>query len=105
MANSKSGSFQHDASAIGCDPELSSKLKSAAYTAAKRISGEDPDNVPILMSGAGHDAMAMSHLTKVLLVSTSYFQMCIYFDRIFPLFDCLNCFYRWQCYSCVVVVV
>lgn len=59
---------KHDASAIGCDPELSSKLKSAAYTAAKRISGEDPDNVPILMSGAGHDAMAMSHLTKVAML-------------------------------------
>ncbi|KAL8508634.1 hypothetical protein ACS0TY_019035 [Phlomoides rotata] len=59
---------KHDASAIGCDPELSSKLKSAAYAAAKRISGEDPDNVPILMSGAGHDAMAMSHLTKVAML-------------------------------------
>lgn len=27
--------------------------------------GEIQDEVPVLMSGAGHDAMAMSHLTKV----------------------------------------
>lgn len=67
MAHSKFGSFQHDANAVVCDHELSSKLKSAAYAALKRISGEDPDDMPTLMSGAGHDAMAMSHLTKVLL--------------------------------------
>lgn len=30
------------------------------------MAGEDiEDDVPVLMSGAGHDAMAMSHLTKV----------------------------------------
>ncbi|KAI3455792.1 hypothetical protein Pfo_012455 [Paulownia fortunei] len=59
---------KHDANAVVCDPELSSKLKSAAYAALKRLSGEDPDDVPILMSGAGHDAMAMSHLTKVAML-------------------------------------
>ena len=31
----------------------------------KRMAGEVLDDVPVLMSGAGHDAMAMSHLTKV----------------------------------------
>ena len=40
-----------------CDSELSSQLKSAA--------GDIQDETPALMSGAGHDAMAMSHLTKV----------------------------------------
>ncbi|KAG8385088.1 hypothetical protein BUALT_Bualt03G0005100 [Buddleja alternifolia] len=59
---------KHDANAVACDTGLSSKLKSAAYTALKQISGEDPDDVPILMSGAGHDAMAMSHLTKVAML-------------------------------------
>lgn len=52
---------------MACDPDLSSELKSAAYAALKRLSDGVTDDVPILMSGAGHDAMAMSHLTKVLL--------------------------------------
>lgn len=56
---------KHDADAVSCDGELNSKLKSAAYTAVKRMAGEDIGDVPVLMSGAGHDAMAMSHLTKV----------------------------------------
>ncbi|GER33153.1 allantoate amidohydrolase [Striga asiatica] len=59
---------KHDANAVACDPDLSSKLKSAASGALKRLSGEDQDNVPILMSGAGHDAMAMSHLTKIAML-------------------------------------
>ncbi|KAL3523136.1 hypothetical protein ACH5RR_015970 [Cinchona calisaya] len=56
---------KHDAKAVGCDSELSSQLQSAAYAAIKRITGESAFDVPVLMSGAGHDAMAMSHLTKV----------------------------------------
>ncbi|KAK4440370.1 Allantoate deiminase 2 [Sesamum alatum] len=59
---------KHDANAVACDPGLSSQLKSATYAALKRISGEDLDDVPILMSGAGHDAMAMSRLTKVAML-------------------------------------
>ncbi|KAL6546201.1 alpha-amylase 2 [Orobanche minor] len=59
---------KHDANAVVCDPELSSKLKSAAYAALRWLSGDDPDNVPVLMSGAGHDAMAMSHLTKIAML-------------------------------------
>lgn len=58
-------SFQHDANAVLCDTELSMRLKSAAYSAVTRLTGEIQDEVPVLMSGAGHDAMAMSHLTKV----------------------------------------
>ncbi|KAI5642027.1 hypothetical protein M9H77_00258 [Catharanthus roseus] len=56
---------KHDANAVVCNEDLSSQLKSAAYSAMKRITGEEPDDVPVLMSGAGHDAMAMSHLSKV----------------------------------------
>ncbi|QHO05420.1 Allantoate amidohydrolase [Arachis hypogaea] len=56
---------EHDAGAVICDSELSSQLKSAAYSALKRMEGDIQDEVPTLMSGAGHDAMAMSHLTKV----------------------------------------
>ncbi|GAA0160250.1 hypothetical protein LIER_16844 [Lithospermum erythrorhizon] len=59
---------KHDAKAVHCDDGLSSLLKSAAYTALKRMTGEDPENVPVLMSGAGHDAMAMSHLTEVAML-------------------------------------
>lgn len=57
--------FQHDANAVLCDSDLSKQLKSAAYSAVARMTGEIEDEVPVLMSGAGHDAMAMSHLTKV----------------------------------------
>ncbi|XP_012088571.1 allantoate deiminase 1 isoform X2 [Jatropha curcas] len=56
---------KHDAKAVICDSELSLQLKSAANAALKRMTGEIQDEVPVLMSGAGHDAMAMSHLTKV----------------------------------------
>ncbi|CAN1225595.1 Allantoate deiminase [Linum grandiflorum] len=56
---------QHDADAAVCDPELTSQLKVAANSAVKRLTGEVQEDVPVLMSGAGHDAMAMAHLTKV----------------------------------------
>nr|XP_027086088.1 allantoate deiminase 2-like isoform X2 [Coffea arabica] len=56
---------KHDANAVVCDKELSLQLSSAAYAALKRIKGEAAIDVPALMSGAGHDAMAISHLTKV----------------------------------------
>ncbi|GAB2248454.1 hypothetical protein Droror1_Dr00008336, partial [Drosera rotundifolia] len=47
-----------------CDPDLSSELKSAARTAFKKMACKVEIKVPVLMSGAGHDAMAMAHLTK-----------------------------------------
>ncbi|BFG28481.1 hypothetical protein CerSpe_147550 [Prunus speciosa] len=57
---------KHDADAVICDSELSSRLKSATYIGLKRMTGAAiQDEVPVLMSGAGHDAMALSHLTKV----------------------------------------
>ena len=48
-----------------CDSELSSQLKFALYSALKKMAGDIQDETPALTSGAGHDAMAMSHLTKV----------------------------------------
>ncbi|PRQ54573.1 putative allantoate deiminase [Rosa chinensis] len=56
---------KHDANAVICDSELTSKLKSAAYLGLKRMTGSVQDEVPVLMSGAGHDTMALSHLTMV----------------------------------------
>ncbi|ONI11622.1 hypothetical protein PRUPE_4G116700 [Prunus persica] len=57
---------KHDADAVICDSELSSKLKSATYIGLKRMTGAAiQDEIPVVMSGAGHDAMALSHLTKV----------------------------------------
>ncbi|CAF2130477.1 unnamed protein product [Brassica napus] len=56
---------KHDADAVISDPHLSLQLKSAAQSALKKITGEVQDEVPVLMSGAGHDAMALSYLTKV----------------------------------------
>ncbi|KAF5729231.1 allantoate deiminase isoform X2 [Tripterygium wilfordii] len=55
----------HDANAVNCDSELMLRLKDSANAALERLTGETQDEVPILMSGAGHDAMAISHLTKV----------------------------------------
>ncbi|KAK4754338.1 hypothetical protein SAY87_002442 [Trapa incisa] len=56
---------KHDAGAVMCDPELTAQLKSSSQTALKKMANEFDGEVPILMSGAGHDAMAISHLTKV----------------------------------------
>lgn len=56
---------KHDANAVHCDSELSLQLKQAADSALRRKSGNVQGDLPVLMSGAGHDAMAMSHLTKV----------------------------------------
>lgn len=61
--------LQHSAGAVRCDPALSSQLEWAARTAAREIAGGfTQTQAPVMMSGAGHDAMAMSHLTKVLLL-------------------------------------
>ncbi|KAM4097958.1 hypothetical protein ACJW30_07G041000 [Castanea mollissima] len=56
---------KHDVNAVVCDSELSSQLKSAASSALRKMAGDIQDETATLMSGAGHDAMAMSHLTKV----------------------------------------
>ncbi|CAO2824203.1 unnamed protein product [Amaranthus hypochondriacus] len=56
---------KHDANAVKCDSELSMQLQSAAHTAFRKMAGNVNVDVPKLMSGAGHDAMAMAHLTKM----------------------------------------
>ncbi|CAL9772546.1 unnamed protein product [Musa acuminata subsp. burmannicoides] len=56
---------KHTAEAVHCASELSQQLKQAAHSTVKKMSRKIQDEVPVLMSGAGHDAMAMSHLTKV----------------------------------------
>ncbi|XP_044497116.1 allantoate deiminase 2 isoform X3 [Mangifera indica] len=56
---------KHNANAVICNSELSSQLKSAAHAALKKMTGKAQHEVPVLMSGAGHDAMAMADLTKV----------------------------------------
>lgn len=61
-------SLQHNAEAVKCDPLLSEQLKYAARSALGKMSTEAANyqhEIPVLMSGAGHDSMAMSHLTKV----------------------------------------
>ena len=47
--------FQHDANIVVCDSELSSQLKSATYSALRKMTGDIQDETPTLMSGAGHD--------------------------------------------------
>lgn len=61
---------QHSAAATHCDPELTSQLKRAARSTVSAMPGRTAAAVaggetPVLMSGAGHDAMAMARLTKV----------------------------------------
>ncbi|KAJ6805220.1 putative allantoate deiminase [Iris pallida] len=56
---------KHTAKAANCDSELSLQLKHAAHSALKKMTVDLQGDVPLLMSGAGHDAIAMSHLTKV----------------------------------------
>lgn len=59
---------KHDAEAALCDSELSLQLKHAANSAVRKMAPHIHGDVPVLMSGAGHDAMAMSHLTKIGMV-------------------------------------
>ncbi|RZR70865.1 hypothetical protein BHM03_00001990 [Ensete ventricosum] len=52
---------------VNCTIEhkLSQQLKQAAHSTVEKMPRKIKGEVPMLMSGAGHDAMAMSHLTKV----------------------------------------
>lgn len=62
---------------MSCGPGLSDRLQAAALTAMQELhpfrrsvsmvdkSQYDTISAPMLVSGAGHDAMAMSHLTQV----------------------------------------
>jgi allantoate deiminase len=69
--------LQHEAAAMSCGPGLSDRLQAAALAAMQELhpfqrsvsvvdeSRYDTISAPMLVSGAGHDAMAMSHLTQV----------------------------------------
>lgn len=68
------GYLQHEANAVACAPKLSDMLNSAAVSTMKElppfrnnITGLEDGGMmaPTLVSGAGHDAMAMSLLTQV----------------------------------------
>ncbi|XP_040381158.1 probable allantoate deiminase isoform X1 [Oryza brachyantha] len=61
---------KHAAAATPCDAELTSQLERAARSALSSMKAAPPGRhtggeTPVLMSGAGHDAMAMARLTKV----------------------------------------
>lgn len=69
-----SGHVQHEAGAVACAPKLTEMLNSAAVMAMKdlppfrtNVSALEEGGMmaPTLVSGAGHDAMAMSLLTQV----------------------------------------
>ncbi|CAN6207012.1 unnamed protein product [Urochloa humidicola] len=61
---------KHSAPATPSDPELTSQLKRAARSAVSAMPGRAAmaAETPVLMSGAGHDAMAMAKLTKMGMV-------------------------------------
>ncbi|MQM10518.1 hypothetical protein Taro_043415 [Colocasia esculenta] len=56
---------KHNAEAVRCNTDLMLQLESASRSAMRQTHGLTQVQVPVLMSGAGHDAMAMTHLTKV----------------------------------------
>uniref|UniRef100_A0A453T0H0 allantoate deiminase n=1 Tax=Aegilops tauschii subsp. strangulata TaxID=200361 RepID=A0A453T0H0_AEGTS len=63
---------KHSAAATPCDPELTAQLKRATRSAVSAMApgghghaGAESTATPVLMSGAGHDAMAMARLTRV----------------------------------------
>ncbi|KAJ1260273.1 hypothetical protein BS78_10G219500 [Paspalum vaginatum] len=58
---------KHSAAATHCDAELTSQLKRAARSTVSAMPGRRAaaGETPVLMSGAGHDAMAMARLTKI----------------------------------------
>ncbi|GLJ39369.1 hypothetical protein SUGI_0803960 [Cryptomeria japonica] len=60
---------KNDASVVDCHSDMNFRLHNAARIAMQNLpllqTCKASDDVPMLMSGAGHDAMALSHLTKV----------------------------------------
>lgn len=72
------GYLQHEANAVACAPKLNDMLNSAAVSAMRElppfrnnISTLEGGGMmaPTLVSGAGHDAIAMSLLTQVGILS------------------------------------
>ncbi|RRT65734.1 hypothetical protein B296_00030399, partial [Ensete ventricosum] len=62
---------KHAADAAHCDSELSLQLKQAAHSIMTKMPTKIQGEEPVLMSGAGHDAMAISHLTEVTISCSS----------------------------------
>ncbi|THU72866.1 hypothetical protein C4D60_Mb04t16730 [Musa balbisiana] len=58
---------KHTADAAHCNSEFSLQLKQAAHSAVTKMPTKIQGEVPVLMSGAGHDAMAISHLYYLML--------------------------------------
>ncbi|KAJ7513463.1 hypothetical protein O6H91_23G000700 [Diphasiastrum complanatum] len=56
---------KHEAKAVKCDSELTHRLKAAAKSGISKFLDSEVSDIPLLTSGAGHDAMAMARLTKV----------------------------------------
>ena len=78
---------QHEANATSCTKSLSDQLEAAAQIAMKELppfqrnialleERQGTLTVPTLVSGAGHDAMAMSHLTQVSLILFDISKLC-----------------------------
>ncbi|KAH9316274.1 hypothetical protein KI387_024901, partial [Taxus chinensis] len=59
---------KHDANAVECHKDMNFRLHNAARITMQNLplrqTCKASDVVPMLMSGAGHDAMALSHITK-----------------------------------------
>ena len=61
--------LRNQVAAVPCDVEIAEQLAAAAAAASP---GATPSDVPRLVSGAGHDAMAMADITKVIKHSLFY---------------------------------
>lgn len=69
--------LQNEAKTVECDKELIDRLSVSATAATNELfsltgvqtTNEEP--VPTLSSGAGHDALAMAQLTKVIINTSS----------------------------------
>eukprot|EP00250_Pteridium_aquilinum_P013077 c21115_g1_i1 orf=285-1769(-) len=60
---------KHEAAAMHCHSDFQERLRLAAKQAMQRLPSSgmhaDHESIPTLISGAGHDALMMAHLTKV----------------------------------------
>ncbi|KAH7365903.1 hypothetical protein KP509_18G052300 [Ceratopteris richardii] len=61
--------IKHEAGAVICDSDLQKQLRFAASQALRKLPSSvfqgDKQCIPTVISGAGHDALMMAHLTKV----------------------------------------
>ncbi|KAI5055131.1 hypothetical protein GOP47_0030276 [Adiantum capillus-veneris] len=61
--------IKHEAGAVHCDTLVQDRLQLASTEALQKLPSSGPhvehEQVPTLVSGAGHDALMMAHMTKV----------------------------------------